>query len=550
MQTHDGCPCHLFKCAAKTCKTSAGGVCHFLDKGDRASTANLKYHAIKCLGEDAVHLAAKGVTPQENLSGSIFAAFARHGQQPVQVSHRSHTTIEARAHLVKWITESNRPTAIINDRELRMLLTAGRPKLELPSAFTVHCDIRAVFEKCRDRIASLLQNHPGRLHFAYDTWTSPNHQAICAWTVHLEHDGEPLSFLLDVVDIPESHTGATLAREFQDMLVRFGIKDKILSFNADNALPNDKQTSKLADLPNSFEAVNRVRCFNHTMQLSARTLLAPFNAALGQALDVLEEDGDEMDEDDEMVSDGDSDDHGNGKSDNDDEDEEVDEDGQNEEECDDPDDSIDELQTMSEEDRTRILEETCVVRTTVTKIRKLAFAIINSTTVALPAWHCLCKLHKLVSKLMPRDVVTWWNSTYDLLQFSLKYREAIDAITADKTLKFRKYELYDEDWAIVRDLTAVLQQYKNATLYFSSDSANIATVIPAMDRIDNKLNTQTKQPIHPAIVSAMKLARRKLNRYYSLTDLSSVYQIAMGMSSSSALNPVLICFEFSILDSN
>jgi hypothetical protein len=424
---------------------------------------------MKCWGPDAVRQTATGTAPQENLSGSIFEAFARHGQQPVQVSHRSHTTIEARAHIVKWITESNRPTAIINDRELRTLLTAGRPKLELPSAYTVRHDI--------------LQNHPGRLHFATDTWTSPNHQAICAWTVHLEHDGQPLSFLLDIIDIPESHTGATLAREFQDMLVRFGIENKILSFTADNASPNDKLTSKLADLPNSFESVNRVRCFSHTNQLSAVTLLRPFNAVLGKALDILEGNGDAMNEDDEMAADedGDGDDNDEANEANEaNEDEDEDEDGWDEER-DDPDDSIDELEALNEEDRAHILEETCVVRATVTKLRKLAFAIINSTTIALPAWRRICKVHKLVSKLMPRDVVTRWNSTYDLLRFSLKYCDAIDAITADKTLKFRKFELYEEDWIIVRDLAAVLEQYKNATLYFSSDNANISAVIPAMD---------------------------------------------------------------------
>jgi len=217
------------------------------------------------------------------------------------------------------------------------------------------------------------------------------------------------------------------------MLVRFGLENKILSFNTDNTSPNDKQTSKLADLPNSFEAENRVRCFNHTMQLSAKSLIRPFNAALGTAPDDVQGDGDEMDEDNEMVSDGDI--NGDSNANEDDEDE----DGRNEE-CDDPDDLIDELETLSDEDRARVLEETSAVRATVTKLRKLAFAIINSTTIALPAWRRICKVHKLVSKLMPRDVVTRWNSTYDLLQFSLKYWVAIDAITADKTLKFRKYE--------------------------------------------------------------------------------------------------------------
>ena len=49
-----------------------------------------------------------------------------------------------------------------------------------------------------------------------------------------------------------------------------------------------------------------------------------------------------------------------------------------------------------------------------------------------------------------------------------------------------------------------------------------------MDKLDNHLNPHTKQPYHPAIKAAMKLARKKINRYYSLTDLSSVYRIAMG----------------------
>jgi hypothetical protein len=174
-----------------------------------------------------VCLAAEGSAPKENLSGSVFAAFARQGQQPVQVSHRSHTTLEARAHLVKWIVESNRPPEILNDRELRTLLTAGRPKLEIPTPTTLRRDIRAAFDNCQDRVAKLLQDHPGRLHFATDTWTSPNHRAICAWTVHLEHNGTPLSFLLDLVEIPESHTGVVLAREFHNMLVRFGIENKV-----------------------------------------------------------------------------------------------------------------------------------------------------------------------------------------------------------------------------------------------------------------------------------------------------------------------------------
>jgi len=36
-----------------------------------------------------------------------------------------------------------------------------------------------------------------------DAWTSPNHQAFVAWTVHLEHWGHMLTFLLNIVEVAE-----------------------------------------------------------------------------------------------------------------------------------------------------------------------------------------------------------------------------------------------------------------------------------------------------------------------------------------------------------
>ena len=77
--------------------------------------------------------------------------------------------------------------------------------------------------------------------------------------------------------------------------------------------------------------------------------------------------------------------------------------------------------------------------------------------IALPAWCCTCSDLGLKEKLIPRDVVTRWNSTYDMLHFVLTYREVIDYVTADKTLKLRKYELDNDDWVVVEDLVSVLE---------------------------------------------------------------------------------------------
>lgn len=61
--------------------------------------------------------------------------------------------------------------------------------------------------------------------------------------------------------------------------------------------------------------------------------------------------------------------------------------------------------------------------------------------------------------MMPRDVSTRWNSTFDMLDFALKYRPAIDTMTATRELNLRKYELVAEEWKIAGELRTVLQVY-------------------------------------------------------------------------------------------
>lgn len=189
------------------------------------------------------------------------------------------------------------------------------------------------------------------------------------------------------------------------------------------------------------------------------------------------------------------------------------------------------------------------------------------TTIALPAWRKACTAHKLPVRLIPRDVKTRWNSTYDMVKLAFKFRPAIDDITADKSLKLRKYELDDDDWKVIGDLIQVLKVcfsstavvfwpgvdllckiYKDATLFFSQDQvSSIANVIPTMDRINALLTDAPVEPLSPSVKIALKFACKSINKYYSKTDLSNVYRIAMGMFLVISLSFVLNLFHFSVL---
>jgi hypothetical protein len=117
---------------------------------------------------------------------------------------------------------------------------------------------------------------------------------------------------------------------------------------------------------------------------------------------------------------------------------------------DDVDDGIDELDVLDADEHEGIIADTAAVCETVTKLHRLAFAIVRSTTIALPAWRRYCKELKLKSRILPCDVVTRWNSTYYMLSFAIKYRSAIDVMTADKSLKLWNYELETEEWELLR----------------------------------------------------------------------------------------------------
>ncbi|KAH9990719.1 hypothetical protein BJV77DRAFT_921205, partial [Russula vinacea] len=130
-----------------------------------------------------------------------------------------------------------------------------------------------------------------------------------------------------------------------------------------------------------------------------------------------------------------------------------------------------------------------------------------------------------------------------MLKFSIEYRRAIDMITAERTMKLRDYELRREEWKVVEELCKVLKIFKDATDFFSCKlnadhpATNLATVIPAMDTINEVLATSALSSKYSlAIYVALSVGKKTLNCYYLKTDLSNTYQIAMVLHPRHKLN--------------
>jgi hypothetical protein len=107
-----------------------------------------------------------------------------------------------------------------------------------------------------------------------------------------------MSMLLDIVEVAESHTGVVLGETFVEVLKAFDIEKKVrylvafecepnvayslerqvLSITADNASNNDTMFAHLETvLPDFPGAINQTRCFAHTVNLCAKSILKHFD---------------------------------------------------------------------------------------------------------------------------------------------------------------------------------------------------------------------------------------------------------------------------------
>jgi hypothetical protein len=61
------------------------------------------------------------------------------------------------------------------------------------------------------------------------------------------------------------------------------------------------------------------------------------------------------------------------------------------------------------------------------------------------------------ARLIPHNVSTRWNSTFDMLKVAIEYRAPIDTLVGGRKNKMRDLELDASEWTALEDLMKVLK---------------------------------------------------------------------------------------------
>ncbi|KAJ3765130.1 hypothetical protein FB446DRAFT_622898, partial [Lentinula raphanica] len=83
------------------------------------------------------------------------------------------------------------------------------------------------------------------------------------------------------------------------------------------------------------------------------------------------------------------------------------------------------LNEMSAAEREAWQDNVAPVKSALFKTRKIAFKIINSPTGLLPKWREHLIDTEFEGLVLPRDVSTRWNSTYDMLAAFLTMKKPV-----------------------------------------------------------------------------------------------------------------------------
>ncbi|KAL0058829.1 hypothetical protein AAF712_014480 [Marasmius tenuissimus] len=97
-----------------------------------------------------------------------------------------------------------------------------------------------------------------------------------------------------------------------------------------------------------------------------------------------------------------------------------------------------------------------------------------------------------------------------------------------------------EEWELVEALMHTLHILKPVTLYLSSEDPTVTDIIPAIDKIDQFFTTSAFETVTGpkdtevvdvgyALKVSLMCAKQTLNKYYALTDASSVSRIATNL---------------------
>ena len=166
--------------------------------------------------------------------------------------------------------------SVLDDEDYRALLLGLKEYITPPCRETMR---KYILEQLpgiyQEHIKKLLDSAQGKIHFTSDGWESPNHHKLICFTVHfITVEWEKMDFVLHVAHMPESCNNVTIRREFDIMVEKWGLQDRLGAITTDNGPDVTCFKRRLAADPTvAWDRQWDVDCVEHSQQLAVKRIM-------------------------------------------------------------------------------------------------------------------------------------------------------------------------------------------------------------------------------------------------------------------------------------
>lgn len=412
-----------------------------------------------------------------------------------KVENRLVTKEIFRQKISKFIVCSDQAFTIVENPYFIDLIdycSGGNEACKLFSAKTAKEDIDKLYSEFKSNLKQVLQHNAGKISFIIDCWTSSNQHpfqgVIARW---ISDDWELKNVVIDLSVLHGSHKGKNIAKSFWDVLLDYGIVEKLLSVTTDNASNMDTLFEELERLAEEygieFDSKDfRVRCFAHILNLSSRDMIN----TVGDGDSYIPSD-DESDDDDAVGME---------------------------------------------------RKETAKALPVIAKMRK-GVSAIRSSPQRREMFQKQCNVAGVNHKNLTLDVRTRFNATLTMMERAKEMMVPFD-MTLSCIPKLRKYCLSKDEWNMIDELIKLLEPFKEATIMLSNEHSptlsRLTTVYHHLfghlekyidttgDEIPVKRGRKNDQSERPEwLIAAADNGWEKLRKYYPSSD-GLVHIVATG----------------------
>ena len=357
------------------------------------------------------------------------------------------------------------------------------PGISMPfkSRTTLTTRISTEFELDRQKLIQDLAISSQTIALSLDGWTSKNDISILAVIGHwLTEDFVYKERVLEFAEIKGPKSGENMARIVLELLQELDIECKVITITSDNASNNKTlidtidsslvehfPSSSLSNVPRFHSQSSYIRCIAHILNWIVKLILKTLNSR----------------------------------------------------------------DRTSANDAIELVSNGQYIRMTDLALARLRVLIIwiSRSPERKSQWRYICRDNSLSDSLIPYDVDTRWNSTYLMLQASIKARHQISRWISSYSDIPQFTEL---DWDYLQQIAKVLQRFYEHTEYVSRSAPQMSYAVPIYYDLHDIMNDAIERAgdfagLDESISIAVQSSLALYQKYYDFMDGLDVYYIAL-----------------------